>query len=297
MDGFCAFYPLVEKIGENQAIDNSTKETKDCFFFENENNFDYDDDSLNSKDNLNDYNQNLLNGRVEEKKARNPNQSNETHQKECTQILERTAHNETSTKFKTELTISEDEKEIYEKIKELNQKREKTNDKGKRINQILNRIKILILYDMQIIASKMVKKTEYYKCNKKNLSKIEKSSYKFENSSLNLIFLAKKIKEVLSEKKENEQIIRKIMEYNDFPSLIKFLNMTIEDFISLYSDECNSSELGKSILKKSYEKVKEKMRREGKSDVYIESFTYFIAHIKNAYISINEHRKNKCKNI
>ena len=42
---------MVEKIGENQAIDNSTKGTKDCFFFENENNFDYDDDSLNSKDN------------------------------------------------------------------------------------------------------------------------------------------------------------------------------------------------------------------------------------------------------
>ena len=300
MDGFCAFYPMVEKIGENQAIDNITKGTKDCFFFENENNFDYDDDSLNSKDNLNDYNQNLLNGRVEEKKSRSPNQSNETHQKECIQILERTSHNETSTKFKTELTISEDEKEIYEKIKELNQKREKTNDKGKRINQILNRIKILSLYDLQIIAYKMVNKTEYYKCNKKNLIKIDNSSYKFENSSLNLIFLAKKIKEVLSEKKENEQIIRKIMEYNNFPSLIKFLNMTIEDFISLYSDEYNSSELEKkyfSILKESYKKIKEKMRGEGKSDDYIDSFTYFIAHIKNAYISINEHRKNKCKNI
>ena len=94
----------------------------------------------------------MLNGRVEEKNQEAQiSQSNETHQKECTQIYERTAHNETKTKFKTKLTISEDVKEIYKKIKELNQKREKTNDKGKRINQILNRIKIFSLYDMQII--------------------------------------------------------------------------------------------------------------------------------------------------
>ena len=58
----------------------------------------------------------MLNGRVEEKnKVAQISQLNETHQKECTQIYERTAHNEIKTKFKTELTISEDEKEIYKK--------------------------------------------------------------------------------------------------------------------------------------------------------------------------------------
>ena len=42
-------------------------------------------------------------------------------------------------------------RKFTKKIKELNQKREKTNAKGKRINQMLTRIKILSLYDMQII--------------------------------------------------------------------------------------------------------------------------------------------------
>ena len=299
MDGFCAFYPMVEKIGEDQASVNIIKEAKDGFLFENENNFDYEDDSPNSKD-RNDYNQNLLNERIEENKARNQNQPNEIYQKESTQNIERTALYETSTKLKTELTMNEDEMEIYQTIKELNQKREKTSDKGKRINHILNRGKNFILDDMYQISFKMVRKTAYYKCNKKNLEKIDNSSYKFENSSINLAFLDKKIKEVLSEKKENEQIIRKIIDYNDYPHLIKFLNMTVENFISLYSDECDSSELEVeyiSHMRKSYKKLKDKMRGEGKSDVYIDSFTYFIAHIRNVYISINEHRKNKCKNI
>ena len=116
MDGFCAFYPMVEKIGEDQANVNIIKEAKDGFLFENENNFDYEDDSPNSKD-RNDYNQNLLNERIEENKARNQNQPNEIYQKESTQNIERTALYETSTKLKTELTMNEDEMEIYQTIK------------------------------------------------------------------------------------------------------------------------------------------------------------------------------------
>jgi hypothetical protein len=300
MDGFCAFYPMVEKIGENQANDYKIKELKDEFFFENENNFDYEEDLQNSNDNLNDFNQSLINERAEEYKTRCQNQANEMHQKEYTRNIEKTAHYETSTKFKTELTVNEDEKEIYEKIKDLNQKRAKTNDKGKRINQILNRIKDKGLDDIHHIASEMIKKTEYYKYNKKILAKIDNSSYKFENSSANLLFLNKKIKEVLSEKKENEEIIWKIMSNNDYPVFIKFLNMTIENFFSLYFDECDFSEQEKkhfSYLKDSYKKLIDKMRNEGKSKDYIDSFIYFTAHIKNAYISINEHKKNKCKNI
>lgn len=172
--------------------------------------------------------------------------------------------------------------------------RSKTNDKGKRTNQITNRIKENSLYDSQIVVIKMIKKTEYYKYTKKNLTKIESSSYKFENSSKNLLFIQKTFKDFLSEKKENEQIIRIIMNYSNYPSLIKFLNMTIENIISLYSDECNSSEHeGEEYflkLQKSYKKLKDKLKQEGKSDIYIESFNYFAGHIKYVFNSINDHK-------
>ena len=301
MDGYFVFYPMAVKIEENKDNDFNIKEKEVGILYKNETKYDYEEDFL-SKDKLNDINQILINERAEENEARCQNHPNpnETHQKEYTQNIERTGHYETSTKYKTEITLKEDEneKEIYEMINELNEKRAKTNDKGKRTNHIANRIKINSLYDMQKTAFKMVKKTEYYKCYKKNLAKIDKSSYKFENSSKNLIFLAKTIKDVFSENKENEQIIQIIMNNNDYPPLIKFLNMTIENFIILYSDKCVSSDLEKEYflnLKKSYKKLKDKMRDEGKSDVYIESFTYFTAHIKNVYISIYEQRKNKLK--
>ena len=90
------------------------------------------------------------------------------------------------------------------------------------------------------------------------------------------------------------------MSNSDYPSLIKFLNMTIEELITLFSDDCVSSELEEEYflyLQKAYKKLKATIKKEGKSNVYIDSFTYFAAHIKEVYISINEHRKNKCKNI
>ena len=87
---------------------------------------------------------------------------------------------------------------------------------------------------------------------------------------------------------------------NDYPALIKFLNITIEELITLFSDDCHSSELEEVYflhLKESYKKLKASIKKEGKSNVYIEAFTYFTAHIKEVYTSINEHRKNKCKNV
>ena len=196
--------------------------------------------------------------------------------------------------------MDEGEKEIYARIKKLKKLLAASKDIGNRINQVLNRIKSNILNILQKKAFEMFKKTEFYKNKKKNLVKIDNSSYKFENSSQNLLFLKKQFKELLSEKKENEQIIRIIMSNSDYLPLITFLNMTIENLIVLCSDECNSSFLEEEYflyLKDSYKKLKDKMRGEGKSNVYIESFTYFTAHIKKVYISINEHRKNKCKKV
>ena len=169
-----------------------------------------------------------------------------------------------------------------------------------RINQILNRIKSNILNISQTLVFKMIQKTDFYKNKRKNITKINNSSYNFENSSKNLLFLRKQFKDVLSEKKENEEIIRIIMSNNDYPSLIKFLNMTIEKLITLFSDDCYSSELEEEYflyLKLSYKKLKDSLKKEGKSNLYIVAFTYFTGHIKEVYTSINEHKKNKCKNV
>ena len=90
------------------------------------------------------------------------------------------------------------------------------------------------------------------------------------------------------------------MSNNDYPALIKLLNMTIEKLITLFSDDCYSSELEEEYflyMKESYKKLKASLKKEGKSNIYIEAFTYFTAHIKEVYTSINEHKKNKCKNI
>ena len=175
-----------------------------------------------------------------------------------------------------------------------------TRKESNRINQILNRIKANILNISQTIVVEMIKKTDFYKNKRKNITKINNSSYNFVNSSKNLLFLRKQFKEVLSEKKENEEIIRIIMSNNDYPALIKLLNMTIEKLITLFSDDCYSSELEEEYflyMKESYKKLKASLKKEGKSNIYIEAFTYFTAHIKEVYTSINEHKKNKCKNI
>ena len=299
MNGYNAFYPMIQKIGEDQDNDYIIKdEDVDGLLYKNENDFDNEDEYLSEEDHSIEINQNLNNENAEENNEEIQNHPNEVHQKECVQNIVKTEHFETTTKFttlfKTKLTLSDEEIEIYAKINELNEKRSKTNDKGKRTNQITNRIKENSLYDSQIVVIKMIKKTEYYKYTKKNLNKIDSSSYKFENSSKNLLFIQKTFKDFLSEKKENEQIIRIIMNYSNYPSLIKFLNMTIENIISLYSDECNSSEHeGEEYflqLQKSYKKLKDKLKQEGKSDIYIESFNYFAGHIKYVFNSINDHK-------
>jgi len=80
-------------------------------------------------------------------------------------------------------------------------------NKTNRINQILNRIKANILNISQIIVFKMIKKTDFYKNKRKNITKINKSSYNFENSSKNLLFLRKQFKEVLSEKRKMKKLL------------------------------------------------------------------------------------------
>ena len=135
----------------------------------------------------------------------------------------------------------------------------------------------------------MFKKTDFYKIYKIVLAKLDNSSYLFENSSKNLLFLQKQLKEVLSEKKENEQIIKIIMSNNDYPPLIKLLNMTIKELITLFSDECVSSEHEEeyfSYLKDSYKNLKAKMRKEGKSKTYIDAFNYFYIFFNNFFTKL-----------
>ena len=279
-------------------------ETKGKFHLENDNNYEQnqkdEEDLLYNKEIFNDISQNLIKEKAEESKTKFQYNQNESHRKESTQWTEKTVPFESSNIFKTELIMDEDEKEIYAKIKNYKKILATCKDIGNRINQVLNRIKSNILNILQKKAFEMFKKTEFYKNKKKNLVKIDNSSYKFENSSENLLLLKKQFKDLLSEKKENEQIIRIIMSNNDYPPLIKLLNMTIENLITLCSDESDFSVHEEEFfldLKDSYKNLKDKMRVEGKSDDYIKSFTYFTAHIKKVYISINEHRKNKCKKV
>jgi hypothetical protein len=253
------------------------------------------EDLLLNKEIFNNINHNLIEEKVEENNAKCQYILNETYRKESTQYTEKIVQLEKPKRFKTE---NKDEKEIYLSIKKFRKLLAKCKDKGSRINQILNRIKTSTLLPILLIVYEMFKKTDFYKIYKIVLAKLDNSSYLFENSSKNLLFLQKQLKEVLSEKKENEQIIKIIMSNNDYPPLIKLLNMTIKELITLFSDECVSSEHEEeyfSYLKDSYKNLKAKMRKEGKSKTYIDAFNYFVGHINYVYISINEHRKNKCK--
>jgi hypothetical protein len=252
------------------------------------------DQNLNKKS-FNEKSQNLTKENAEENCSKCQYILNETYRKVSTQYTEKTVHLERTKIFKTE---NKDEKKIDLNIKRLRKLLAQCKDKGYKVNQILNRIKNNILFIILTIVFEMFKKTDFYKIYKIILQKIDKSSYSFENSSKNLLFLQKQLKEVLSEKKENEQIIKIIMSNNDYPPLIKLLNMTIKELITLFSDECVSSEHEEeyfSYLKDSYKNLKAKMRKEGKSKTYIDAFNYFVGHINYVYISINEHRKNKCK--
>ena len=278
--------------------------SKGKFHLENDNNYEQnqkdEEDLLCNKEIFHDISQNFSKEKDEENKLKNQYSQNETNRKESTQWTEKSVHFENSNIFKTELIKSKYEKEIDATIKYYKKQLAEIKDIGNRINQILNRIKANTLNFSQTIVFKMFQKTEFYKIKRKNLTKINNTSYNFEDSSKNLLFLTKQFKEVLSEKKENEEIIRIIMINNDYPALIKFLNITIEELITLFSDDCHSSELEEVYflhLKESYKKLKASIKKEGKSNVYIEAFTYFTAHIKEVYTSINEHRKNKCKNV
>ena len=277
-------------------------ESKGKFHLENDNNYEQnqkdEEDLLYNKEIFNDISQNLIKEKAEENKTKFQYNQNESPRKESTQWTEKTVHFESSNIFKTELIMDEDEKEINEEIKHCKKLLAASKNIGNRINQVLNRIKSNVLNILQKKAFEMFKETEFYKIKKKNLVKIDNSSYKFENSSQNLLLLKKQFKELLSENKENEQIIKIIMSNNDYPPLIQLLNMTIENLITLCSDESDFSVHEEEYfldLKDSYKNLIDKMRVEGKSDDYIKPFTYFTAHIKNVYISINEHRKNKCK--
>ena len=182
--------------------------SKGKFHLENDNNYEQnqkdEEDLLCNKEIFHDISQNFSKEKDEENKLKNQYSQNETNRKESTQWTEKSVHFENSNIFKTELIKSKYEKEIDATIKYYKKQLAEIKDIGNRINQILNRIKANTLNFSQTIVFKMFQKTEFYKIKRKNLTKINNTSYNFEDSSKNLLFLRKQFKEVLSEKKENE---------------------------------------------------------------------------------------------
>lgn len=284
-----------EEIGKDQDKSPNIEESEEDYFYKYENDFENEEDLINN-DKLKDIEQISINEKLEEKKDNSLKHPNKTPQKELPQNIEGTENLETTTKFKTEITSSVEEKEIFAKIKDLDDKRKKASDKGSRKNQILNVIKNKCLYKSQLIFFIMFRKTELYKKYKIKFTEINRSSYQFENSFINLLLLGKTFKELLLENKENEEIIQIIMaNIDDYPQFKKILNTTIVKLISFYSDECDPSDLEVEFfleLNKSYKELKVKMVEQGKSDIYIESFNYYARHIWYVYKSI-KHKDKK----
>lgn len=289
MHGLIIFYPMNEKIGEDQDRSPNIEESEENYFYKNEIVFENEED-LSNNDKLKDIDQISINEKFEEKKNNSLNHPNKTPQKELPQNIERTENLETTTQLKTEITWSVEEKEILAKIKDLDDKRKKSSDKGAPKNNILKVIKNKCLENSQTILFIMFRKTDLYKKYKINFARIKVSSNQFESSFRELLLKGKTFKELLLENKENEEIIRIIMaNIDDYPQFKKILNITIVKLFSFYSDECDPSYLEDEFflqLNKSYKELIDKKVKEGKSDIYIQSFSYYASHIWYVYKDI-----------
>jgi hypothetical protein len=186
----------------------------------------------------------------------------------------------------------------------LNKKRNKSlEDKGSRKNQMLNVYKTNFINVAQNEFSEMIKKTKFYSDYKKNFNKIKNKIYTDENSSNNLLFLDKKLKDVLSHENENNAfIIKKLDENNAYyegsPHLKQNLEKTILDLMYYYSDKCNLKDLNEEFaqhLRKKYDELIQKLEKKGKSPEYIEIFTDIIKNIQNEYKNMKSNKVGKKK--
>ena len=185
----------------------------------------------------------------------------------------------------------------------LDKKRNKSlEDKGSRKNQMLNVYKTNFINVAQNEFSEMIKKTKFYSDYKKNFNKIKNKIYTDENSSNNLLFLDKKLKDVLSHENENNAFIIKKLDENNACSesspLKQNLEKTILDLMYYYSDKCNLKDLKEEFaqhLRKKYDELIQKLEKKGKSPEYIEIFTDIIKNIQNEYKNMKSNKVGKKK--
>ena len=103
---------------------------------------------------------------------------------------------------------------------------------------------------------------------------------------INIDCIEKKIKDILSYKDENiKKIIDIIIEKNDYPPFIEFLNEYIRDLILCFS--CNkinnSTKIYKKQLKLRYQALIKKLKNKGNSQEYIEYIEKCIKELLKAY--------------
>ena len=195
-----------------------------------------------------------------------------------------------------------------EKFNYLDKKREKESkeydkfkNKGIKKNQQINVYKNNFFNDCMEIACLLFQKTNCYIKYKRNLnilkSEEKKLIYKKEGAKDNLVFLDYKLKDVLSKDKINEEIIKEIIEENDYPPLIEYLNESIEDLMFYYS--CNKGNyLSKyyiSELKKRYNKLIEGFKIKPNYQKYLELFEERTKNIRETFKCMKE-KSDKRKN-
>lgn len=181
-------------------------------------------------------------------------------------------------------------------------RKKKLEDKGPRKNHMLNVYKSNFIKVAQKKFIEMLENTKFYSDYKIHFNKIDKRIYINENSSNNLLFLDKKLKDVLSwENEQNENIIKKLEGNNDCPicSVLKiFLDKTILDLMYYYSNKCNLKDIKEEFgqhLRNEFDNLIKKLTIKGKSDEYVKTFTDIINNIKNVYLDMKNNNVGKKK--
>ena len=297
------FFPMFQESKEFQ-----NDEYKECYIdiqtvFDNRN--DEDDTSLNNK-NIFDVDRNLVRGEKRKENINNQNglsNNNESFHKKPTLISSQFENEDfASTGHKTILNIKEPlniKKKELQKSELLNKKRNISNNKGIRKDNILNRIKSNFFIDIQKILSNLFEKTELYRTKYIIFNRLENFIYKEQKALKNLNLFNSKLKDVLSKDNRNKAIIDNIIEAQDYPLLIEFLNKTIRELIFFYSDNCKKTEVKEQYyldIMKSYDNLIKKLEKEGKTEEYISKFRFYSSYIEEEFIEKNKHKKEKKNN-
>ena len=177
----------------------------------------------------------------------------------------------------------------------LNKKRKnKPLEKGRVKNTMINVYKSNFFSAVQEISSDLLKKTEYYKQNKKNLNKINNQIYIVQSAQKNLLLIEKQLKDILSDRDENnKKIIDEIFENNDndnnISTLKTFLNEYTKDlmFYFSYNNLIDTKCEYKSKLKIKYDTLIGKLKK-NKTDIYIKRFEDYIKNIKKTFEDMKE---------